>query len=165
MERRRGRLRHARARWHPDHWQTIQPTTQWQTMKTSLHANYLRRRHRPLLHQREQAVVRARTKAKGRLLSRASPSLPVFGEDLVRLPDHNLVDPGFLRDLRACVRVSLILPRSHPLRELPRIHPQEHPVARTLRRVPFPGLSIALVCPLLLEDLSSVGLNTNRDPE
>ena len=124
LESRRGRLRDAGARWRPGPLADHPPHHPVANDEDASHANYLRRRHRPLLHQREQRVVRSASKSERATSLASRRPLFRFFEDLVRLPDHNLVDLSFLRDLRACARVSLILPRSLPLRELPRIHPR-----------------------------------------
>ncbi len=76
-------------------------------------------------------VAQTRKKRKGNFSRESSPSLPVF-----RRPGSaskpQPVFPGFLKDLRACARVSLIPPRSLRLHELLRIHP---------RRLRFPVAS------------------------
>jgi hypothetical protein len=63
-----------------------------------------------------RALIAATKSERATSLASRRPLFRFF-EGLVRLPDHNPDDLGILKDLRACARVSLILPRSHPLRE------------------------------------------------
>src|SRR5579862_4917285 len=100
-----------------------------------------------------------RTNRKGDISFETSPSLSDFSKFWFG-PDHNVCIPGITRAPRACARTSLIRPLAQPLQELPHFHlsgcPEPRIVAESRRWW--------LVCPLLLEDRSSVETNATPKP-